>query len=672
MTERQRRVYTFGAFQLDALTRELLRDGSPVKLYPKQFDVLLVLVERAGELVTKDELLRSVWPDATVEEGNLTTHISQLRKLLGDGGSHREYIVTLPGRGYRFIAPLRESFGAAAPDLKRRWVPSIAVGVAAVVSMIGLGIYIREDPTSVRYQQLTFRRGSIWSARFAPDGRTVVYGAAWEGLPSEVFLARKESPESQAVGLRNADVLSISSSGEMAVSLGRRVDRLWESNGTLAVVPLAGGAPREVAGGVKDADWAPDGERLAVVRRTGGRDRLEFPIDHLLYESDGYIIRPRVSRNADSVAFLERAAGKESVVIVNAAGEKKTLARSEGAGTGLAWSMSGEELAYTVVKGGSTMLHAVSSSARQRYVAQMPGEWKLHDIARDGRAILSQDHNRSRIVVRGSGDDGERDLSWLDRSVAVDLSRDGTTLLLTEVGAAAGDSKAVYLRKMDGSPAVRLGEGLGITLSQDGQWAAAIQGADPERLALLPTGVGQSKLLPRGSITDYFRVRWFPDGNRIVFGAIEPGRPVRAYAQDVAGGDPRPVQWNGSIQTTAFSPDGTSYVALSGGKVYQCNVEDCEPHLVPGSVAGDRPIVISDDRRTLFTVQSDGMRRTVHRIDLITGEREHWMTLTIPDLAGVMDVGPGFDAVLLAADGRAYAHNFLRMLSDLYLVEGLQ
>jgi hypothetical protein len=225
---------------------------------------------------------------------------------------------------------------------------------------------------------------------------------------------------------------------------------------------------------------------------------------------------------------------------------------------------------------------------------------------------------------------------------------------------------------MDGSPAVRLGEGLGITLSQDGQWAAAIQGADPERLALLPTGVGQSKLLPRGSITDYFRVRWFPDGNRIVFGAIEPGRPVRAYAQDVAGGDPRPVQWNGSIQTTAFSPDGTSYVALSGGKVYQCNVEDCEPHLVPGSVAGDRPIVISDDRRTLFTVQSDGMRRTVHRIDLITGEREHWMTLTIPDLAGVMDVGPGFDAVLLAADGRAYAHNFLRMLSDLYLVEGLQ
>jgi Tol biopolymer transport system component len=172
---------------------------------------------------------------------------------------------------------------------------------------------------------------------------------------------------------------------------------------------------------VKEADWAPDGRRLAIVRRTSGRDRLEFPIDHVLYESDGYIIAPRVSRNGDRVAFLERAAGEESVRMVNAAGEKKTIAVSEGAATGLAWSMSGEELAYSVVTGGSTTLHAVSPSGKPRLVAQMPGEWKLHDIARDGRAILTQDHNRSRVIARGPGDDSERDLSWLDRSVAVDL-----------------------------------------------------------------------------------------------------------------------------------------------------------------------------------------------------------------------------------------------------------
>jgi dipeptidyl aminopeptidase/acylaminoacyl peptidase len=301
----------------------------------------------------------------------------------------------------------------------------------------------------------------------------------------------------------------------------------------------------------------------------------------------------------------------------------------------------------------------------------MLGEWKLHDIARDGRAILTQDHKRSRVIARGPGDDTERDLSWLDRSVAVDLSRDGTTLLLTEVGAAAGEKKAVYLRKVDGSPALRVGDGRALALSPDGKRAIAVQGFRPERLALLPTGAGESKLLPNGPITDYFNLRWFPDGKRIVFGAIEPGRPLRRYVQDTVGGDPHPVEWNGAVQTTAFSPDGTFYISASGGKLYLCHVERCEPRLVPGSVAGERPILVSDDARSLFVLHADGMRRTVHRIDLVTGQRQQWMTLTIPDLAGVMHVDPGFDAVLLAADGRAYAYNYLRMLSDLYLVEGL-
>jgi eukaryotic-like serine/threonine-protein kinase len=392
----------------------------------------------------------------------------------------------------------------------------------------------------------------------------------------------------------------------------------------------------------------------------------------LLYESDGFITSPRVSRNGEGVAFLERVAGEESVGIVNASGEKKIIAVSEGAETGLAWPMSGEELAYSVVKGGSTTLHAVSPSGKRRLVAQMPGEWKLHDIARDGRAILTQDHNRSRIIARGPGDDSERDLSWLDRSVAVALSRGGTTLLLTEVGAAAGEKKAVYLRRVDGSPALRLGDGRALALSPDGKWVIAVQGSDPERLALLPTGAGQSTLLPNGPIRDYFNLRWFPDGKRFVFGAIEPGRPLRRYVQDTAGGDPRPVEWNGAVQTTVFSPDGAFYISASKGNLYLCHIERCVPRLVPGSLAGERPILVSDDARSLFVLYADGMRRTVHRIDLMTGQRQHWMTLTIPDLAGVMHVDPGFEAVLLAADGRAYAYNYLRMLSDLYLVDGLQ
>jgi DNA-binding winged helix-turn-helix (wHTH) protein/Tol biopolymer transport system component len=323
MTDQHRRVYAFGAFRLDALARELLRDGAPVKLYPKQLDILLALVERAGELVTKDELLRIVWPDATVEEGNLTTHVSQLRKALGNDGSHRAYIVTLPGRGYRFVAPLRKSASAATPGLNRRALAFMAIGAAAVAAAIGVGLLYSRGEVSLRYQQLTFRRGSIWSARFAPDGRTIVYGAAWEGQPAEIFLTRAESPESQPLGVRDADALAVSSSGVIAVSRRRRVDRLWESAGTLATVPLAGGAPRDIMEHVKEADWGPGGGRLAVVRRMGGRDRLEFPIDRVLYESDGYIVCPRVSPDGERVAFLERASGAESVGIVKAPAKRR-------------------------------------------------------------------------------------------------------------------------------------------------------------------------------------------------------------------------------------------------------------------------------------------------------------------------------------------------------------
>lgn len=382
--------YDFGVFHLDVLRRELLRSGQPVKLFPKEFDILLALVERSGELVTRDELVTTVWPDAVVEEGNLTTHVSRLRKLLGDDDNRREYIVTVPGRGYQFVAPIQHQPAEhvkPSSQGEHRKARFIAAGAAFLVAAVAIAAWVRsnQNDPSLNYQQLTFRRGTIWSARFAPDGRTVVYGAAWDGQATAVFLTRPESPESQALGLADADILSVSSSGELAVSLGRDVLRFWESVGTLAHVPLTGGAPREILKGVKDADWAPDGKALAIVRRVEGNDRLEFPIGKVLYESEGYMALPRVSRNGDRVAFLERAQGQESVGVVNAAGEKQTIASGQNAESGLAWSQSGEEVFYTVVTGGSTALHAATGSGNQRLVTRMPGEWKLHDISRDGR-----------------------------------------------------------------------------------------------------------------------------------------------------------------------------------------------------------------------------------------------------------------------------------------------
>jgi Tol biopolymer transport system component len=530
------------------------------------------------------------------------------------------------------------------------------------------------DRAGPSYRQLTFRRGPICSARFAPDGRTVVYGAAWDGNPTELFLTRPDSPESQSLGTR-ADVLAISPKDEIAVSLERRVARLWESSGTLARLPLAGGTPRLMLDGVKDADWAADGDRLAVVRRVDGRDRLEFPIGTTLYESPGFIIAPRLSRDGQRVALLERHSGDESVIVIRASGERHELLSGQASKTGLAWSASGQDLFVTIVTGGSTAVHAVTLSGERRTVIEAPGQWKLHDISREGHALLTRDHTRGHVVAFSPGSP-ERDLSWHDRSVAMALSADGTKVLLSEIGAAAGEFRAVYLRNLDGSAAVKLGDGQAQSLSPDGRWAIANQGSAPERLVLLPVGPGQAKPVKNGAIADYFGVRWLPDGKHIAFGGIEPGGELRQYLQDVEGGDPRPAPWRAGVAAAVFQPDGHSFIARArdGGRdngLYTFELEGGSPQPVVGALNGDYPLAVTSDGQSLFVYSRADGSPTIQRIDRPTGRRELWRTVTVSDRAGVMHTGPEFP-LLLTEDGQTYVYNYVRMLSDLYLVDGLR
>jgi serine/threonine-protein kinase len=101
-------LYEFGGFQMDPERRVLSRGGAPVPLTPKAFDILLLLVERRGEVVGKDQLMALAWPDVAVEENNLTRNISTVRKSLGESPGEHDYIVTVPGRGYRFVAEVSE------------------------------------------------------------------------------------------------------------------------------------------------------------------------------------------------------------------------------------------------------------------------------------------------------------------------------------------------------------------------------------------------------------------------------------------------------------------------------------------------------------------------------------------------------------------------------------
>ena len=227
--------------------------------------------------------------------------------------------------------------------------------VACAVLILGAaaGWFLRADwmPMSQPlYHQLTFRRGTIRSAHFTPNGQSVVYGASWEGSPTDLFITSPESPQSRSLNLSGAALLAISSSGEIAVSMDSRPSGVYAQVGTLARVPLNGGSPRPVLENVQWADWSPDGNNLAIVRDVNGRNRLEFPIGKVLYETSGWISHPRVSRKSDLVAFLDHPLPGDdggSLRVVDLSGNAKTLATGLQTIQGLAWSADSREVWFT-------------------------------------------------------------------------------------------------------------------------------------------------------------------------------------------------------------------------------------------------------------------------------------------------------------------------------------
>jgi eukaryotic-like serine/threonine-protein kinase len=571
---------------------------------------------------------------------------------------------------------------AVARKSPRALIFTVALLVAAGIGLYAGRLFFTPPPLQPPlYRQLTFRRGSIRSARFAPDGQTILYSAAWQGNPTDVFTARPEAPESRSMGLSHTQLMSISATAEMAVLLSSKAVGAWVSMGTLARAPLSGGAPREVLEQVQWADWSPDGNSQAVVRDIGGRNRLEYPIGKPLYQTGGWIGHPRVSPKGDYIAFADHPLQGDdsgSLAIVDMAGNKKLLSAQWFTIQGLAWAPNGKEIWFTASKSGTDRtLYATSLDGKERIVARLPGALMLLDIAKDGRVLLVRADWRRELLGLFSNDPKQHELSWLDYTYPSDLSADGKTLLFDEEGGggaldyskSSGLTYAVYIRKTDGSPAVLLGEGGAVSLSPDGKWAIAQTQESPSQFKLLPTRAGEPRDLTKDNINHSW-AHWFPDGKRILFAADEPGKGVRLYVYDMGSSKSEPISPEGVNGTSfAISPDSQQIAGIGPDKKgYLYPAAGGDPRPLPGLNPGEQPITFSTDGRALYIYQPGELPARVYRLDIQNGQRTLWKELMPYDPAGVENIGP----ILMTPDAKTLVFGYHRMLADLYLVEGLK
>jgi dipeptidyl aminopeptidase/acylaminoacyl peptidase len=520
-----------------------------------------------------------------------------------------------------------------------------------------------------RLTSLTSERGVVYDARFTPDGRTVVYSAAWDGKPPEVFSARVESPVPRPFGFPPGGIQSVSPSGDLALLRSRQGNVGWPKLGTLARVPFAGGAPRDVLDDVASADWAPDGS-LCVLRRVGAEMQVDWPIGTVLYRSPGipHANGVRVSPRGDVAVFAEPTSSGPALRLTDRGGRVRTITSLSGPRgyMGWAWSPGGRELWYV----DDAVLHAVDLSGRSRVIHGFGNPCFLFDVSAEGRVLMSYWRNDTRVRGRAPGDPADHDLAALN-FYALALSPDGEFLLGRDYR--LGHPLLVPLR---GGDPVNLGWGgqpdsWAVSLASGGVHALFREPGPPPRLLDVPTGAGEPRALPLGTV-EPVTAEWLGDGRTLLIQGHEPGRPDRLFVKRPEDATPRPVTPEGVfVGSFAASPEG-AWVAVHETPRIRCYpVAGGEPREVPGYDGHDVLLGWSGDGRTLYLRRDpDALAAPARlfRLDVQSGRQTPWMELGPPDRTALMWVSP----VRLARDGQAYVYRCARTPHDLYIVDGLK
>jgi eukaryotic-like serine/threonine-protein kinase len=519
------------------------------------------------------------------------------------------------------------------------------------------------------YRMVTFREGTLQTARFSHDGQTIVFSGQWEGEPPQVSTTRVGSPESRPLGIPSATVAAVSPSDELAVIEGCEAVFILDCGGALATVSLAGGAPRPIADHVAYADWSPDSKQVAIVVDDPNDARLEFPPGHVLYrQNSGWLGHPRFSPDGTLIAFENHPIDSDdgTVDVVDLKGNRRAVSGGWLSIEGLAWRPDGKEIWFAATAntaGWADAIHAVSLSGKERTILRFP--WvRLLDISRDGRVLIAHQNWRRQMVGLFNGDSAEHAYSWLDDTNPTAIADDGRSLTFTESGELyyiENDSQAYY-RKTDGSPAVSLGGGFAL-ISPDGK--SILTYGRQKKLTLQPVGLGAQRELPTPGITAFSHAAFSADSQKIAYEGLASGKEWNVYTQRVDGSPPTLVAPRGQNAFPALSADGSTLaVAENGNGIVLYHANNNQPERLKGTLPSEQPVEFVNGGRALLVGRADGAGSDVTLVDLASGHRQLWKHLP------TRFYGSG-DVLAVTPDLKYYAYGVPHYSTDLYLVENL-
>jgi serine/threonine protein kinase len=553
----------------------------------------------------------------------------------------------------------------------------LALGVGMVALVIASAFSCaawrvsRERLERASFAALTYKPMSIFRSAFAPDGKTALISAATEGNTPRIFAIRPEYPEPQPVSDPGTHLLSVSSRGELAVLTKVAYGRFPIFMGTLASMPLGGGAPHEISNGIADAAWSPDGSQLAVLRGTIG-GVLEFPIGHTLYgPTTGYLSDLKFSPRGDRIAFVERPPGgwqvSGCVRVVDRLGKSLLVSPTYSLLSGIAWGSNGRDLLLSGGRSGDENdVFTMTMAGQVRVALQSAGGLTIHDVNRQGEWLTTRDDGRSSLMVHKPEWQADHDLSWLDGSNQGQLSKDAQVLVFNEGNQALGDSGAVCLRRTDGSAVARVSGGVLCTLSPDEKRVITCGSSVPGTLVIQPIGLGEPKMLPRGTIATCSFATWFPDGDSILVRGQEAGRTFRLYVQDLAGGTPRPLTREGLFQA-AIALDGSWVMAKGPAGCFRYRFDGGAPDSIGWLNRRDQLLPWLVDNHSVLVIVGPwrNVPIRIDRIDLTTGHRQAFLEIKPPNLTGLLECNLSD----FSGDFQSYAYDATWVLSTLFLVK---